>query len=481
MKAWMLIVLSLFTFISVNGAEQTGREISYGSGDEDYGGKVVVIKVGEDSLVNSYSFKYWRKILKRADEQKAKAVVFDIDTPGGYAIQTADLITRVMPDLSIPSIAYVNMNATSAGSMVAFGCDKIYMHPRGTIGSTGIVAGGGQEIDDVMRAKIESLFKSYVKIVAKEKGRNPDVMNAMMFKDKEYSFADGKIIVAKGDLLNLTADEASLIVDGKPLLADGICEDLLAVLEREGLSEASVVLAEPTGLDAFASWVGIMSPLLISVGMIAVFLELKTPGVGIFGLVAAVAFSLFFVGNNLDGNVSGFGLAALFVIGLLLVILEFFVIPGTFVAGTIGVLMMLASLTIAMVDTDVLDSFKNSDIGIVGVTLLLGWPLVYLSIGTFGAGLLAMLVMRFLPSMPMYGSLSVSARLEPGMGVEEESTIASRVGKTGVAVTELRPAGKVDIEGELVDVISERGFVAKGDLVRVISADGMRILVELER
>ncbi|MFC4992878.1 NfeD family protein [Rubritalea tangerina] len=447
------------------------------AGADSYTDKVVVIKVGEKSLMNKHSFKYWRKVMRRAQDQKAKAVVFDIDTPGGYAIETADLITRVMPDLTIPSIAFVNPEATSAGSMIAFGCDKIYMHPRGTIGSTGIVAGGGGEIDPVMRSKIESLFSSYIKIVAKEKGRNADVMKAMMFRDQEYEFADGKVKVAKGELLNLIADEAVLLVDGKPLLADGICKDLEEVLKAEGLEGTEVVVAEPKGLEAFAHWVGLVSPLLISIGVLALFMEFKTPGIGIFGVVALVAFALFFVGNNIDGNVSGSWLFVLFIAGLILVILEFWVIPGTFVAGAVGVVMMGAALILAMVDVDMLDSFKDTKDGLIGFTALLGWPLIYMTMGLFIAVLGSFVAMRFMPVMPMYGSLAVEAELASGTG--EENHNDELVGKEGMTVTELRPSGRVRIDGEIHEVVSQAGFVEVDAKVRVVSADGMRILVDL--
>ena len=335
------LILAQFLFATDEVPAESTQPVVSG---DSYAGKVVVLKVGEKSLMNKHSFKYWRKVMRRAQDEEARAIIFDIDTPGGYAKETADLITRVMPELTIPSIAFVNPEATSAGSMIAFGCDKIYMHPRGSIGSTGIVSGGGGEIDPVMRAKIESLFSSYVKIVAKEKGRNADVMKAMMFRDQEYEFADGKVKVGKGELLNLIADEAVLMHDGKPLLADGICKDLNAVLAAEGMEGVKVVHAEPKGLEAFASWVGIVSPILISVGLLALFMEFKTPGLGIFGLVALVAFALFFVGNNLDGNFSGTGLFVLFIAGLVLVILEFWVIPGTFIAGAVGVVMMGVAL-----------------------------------------------------------------------------------------------------------------------------------------
>lgn len=478
MKCCFQILIALIWVQFLSAADATPDEpVRSAVSGEVFTDKVVVLKVGKDSLMNKHSFKYWRKVMRRAQDEKARAIIFDIDTPGGYAGETADLITRVMPDLTIPSIAFVNPQATSAGSMIAFGCDKIYMHPRGTIGSTGIVSGGGGEIDPVMRSKIESLFSSYVKIVAKEKGRNPDVMKAMMFREQEYEFADGKVKVAKGELLNLIADEAVLMVDGKPLLADGICEDIDAVLAAEGMEGVAVVLAEPKGFDAFASWVGIVSPMLISVGLLALFMEFKTPGLGIFGLVALVAFALFFVGNNMDGNVSGSWLFVLFIAGVILVVLEFWVIPGTFIAGAVGVVMMGVALVLAMVDVDMLDSFKDTQHGLISFSALVGYPIIYMTVGLSVAVLGSILTMRFMPSLPMYSALSIGETLPSGTGVENHN--AELVGQQGITMTELRPAGRIKIGDSVYEVVSQHGFVDADTAVRVVSADGMRILVDL--
>lgn len=444
---------------------------------ESFEGKVVVLKVGDDSLSNPYAFKYWKKVLKRASEEQAKAVVFDLDTPGGLAFDTADLIMEALPEVTVPTIAYVNRNAISAGSMVAFGCDRIYMHPRGVIGSTGLVSGTGQEIDPVMRAKLESVFASYVKIVAKDKGRNPDVMYAMMFKDKEYSFADGKVVVPKDDLLNLTADEAILLENGKPLLADGIMEDLTAVLEKEGLKNSVIIEAEPTGFEAFAYWVAQYSALLIAIGLMGAFLEMKTPGFGIFGGVAIAAFTVFFIGNHVADNLAGYELAALFVVGLILVILEFLVIPGTFFAGAVGVVMMLSALVIAMVDRDSFEGF-DSDRGLVTLTSLIGWPIIFLAIGLAGSALLVGVFMRFLPSVPLYNRLAVNAKLKSGTGIQPIEGGDTLVGAEGIVEADLRPGGKARFDGKLLEVVSNAGFVVTGAKVRVTSVDGMRILVE---
>ncbi|WP_018970388.1 NfeD family protein [Rubritalea marina] len=474
MKKWMRVLLVLAAMLS---GLHAGTEEPLAKESEDFTNKVIWLKVGEKSLMNKHSFKYWRNVLKQAEAQGATAVIFDIDTPGGYAAETADLITRVMPELTIRSIAFVNPEATSAGSMIAFGCDKIYMHPRGTIGSTGIVNGTGAEIEPVMRAKIESLFQSYVKIVAKERGRNPDVMKAMMFRDQEFSFADGKVTVSDKELLNLIADEAIMVHDGKPLLADGICEDIDAVLVAEGLDKTTLVSAEPRGFQAFAQWVGLVSPILISVGALALFMEFKTPGFGVFGVIAMLAFGLFFVGNNMDGNLATGWLFVLFMAGVVLLILEFFVIPGTFIAGAVGVLMILASLMLAMVDMDVYESFKDKEGGVFGLKAVFGFPLIYVSVGLTCSLVLSAILMRFVPSVPMYDRLTSRANLEAGTGVEHP--FSELVGKVAITKTPLAPSGKVSIEHGQYDAVARSGYVEAGVEVEVVEADGMRIVVDV--
>lgn len=467
----LILLMSVFTSLFVSAGEAVVNK------SDNFTNKVVWLKVGEKSLMNKHSFKYWRKVLRQAESQGAQAVIFDIDTPGGYAAETADLITRVMPELSIRSIAYVNPEATSAGSMIAFGCDKIYMHPRGTIGSTGIVNGTGAEIEPVMRAKIESLFSSYVKIVAKERGRNPDVMKAMMFRDQEFSFADGEIKVNDKELLNLIADEAMMLHEGKPLLADGICEDLDAVLVAEGLQRADLVSAEPMGMEAFAQWVGLVSPMLIGVGALALFMEFKTPGFGIFGVVAMLAFGLFFVGNNVDGNLSAGWLFALFIGGVVLLVLEFFVIPGTFVAGAVGLLMILASLMLAMVDVDMFESFKDRESGIMSATAVFGYPLIYVSVGLTCSLFASALAMRFVPNIPIYNKLTANANLEAGTGVEHP--LSELIGQRAVSVTPLAPSGKIKIGKQQYDAIARTGYIETGADLEVVEADGMRVVVDV--
>ena len=265
------------------------------SDEESFAGKVVIIKVGENDLVNKQAFNFWRRVLKRVNEEKARAVVFELNTPGGLAMDTADLIMVQMQKLEVPSYAFVNQKALSAGALIASGTDAIYMHPVSAIGAAALVSGGGGEIPETMRAKIESAFNAFVRAVAKSKGRNPDVIRAMMITKEYYDF--GEIQVEQGELLTLTADEACMEFEGKPLLAKGIVKSVEELLEKEGLGDVPVIVAEASGMEKFAYWVASFSGILILVGIGGAYLEMKTPGFGLGGGIALLAFGLFFFGN----------------------------------------------------------------------------------------------------------------------------------------------------------------------------------------
>ena len=197
-------------------------------------------------------------MIKRVNDDNARAVVFDIDTPGGLAFDTAELIMVDMQKIKVPSYAFVNQKALSAGALVAAGTDSIYMHPVSTIGAAAIVSGGGAEIPKIMRAKIESAFNAFVRAVSKSKGRNPDVIRAMMITDEYYDF--GEIQVEEGELLSLTADEAVMDFEGKPLLAKGIVGSIEELSGTRGAwRNVEVIAAEPSGMERLAYWAAALS------------------------------------------------------------------------------------------------------------------------------------------------------------------------------------------------------------------------------
>jgi len=171
-RSWLSLLLGVFIVSALTASSTQANTRVFGKSDEEsFEGKVVIVQVGDKDLVNKHAFKFWRRVIERVNEEKAKAIIFDINTPGGLAFDTAELIMVQMQKLEVPSYAFVNQKALSAGALVASGTDCIYMHPVSAIGAAALVSGNGAEIDEVMRSKIESAFDAFVRTVADQRIR----------------------------------------------------------------------------------------------------------------------------------------------------------------------------------------------------------------------------------------------------------------------------------------------------------------------
>ncbi len=472
MRALFLLLFSYVVAFAQDEAPE--RNLLGRSSESSLEGKVVVIPIGQDDLINKQSFRFWQRTLDRAEEEGARAVVLRIDTPGGLAFDTRDLIMDDFAKLEIPLIAWVEREALSAGALIAFAADAIYMAPGTTVGSAALVNSMG-EIDKVMRAKLESAFEATMRSIAEQKGRNFEVLRAMMIIDEDDTRTFGDVTVPKGALLNLTASEAVQEFDGKPLFADGLAGSLEEVLEKESLQGVPTVTPEPTGFERIAWHLAAWSPLLIAIGLGAAYFEMKAPGFGIGGAVALLAFGLFFFGNNVAGNLAGYELMAVFVLGIVLIILEFFVLPGG-IAGIVGGLLVLGSLWFAMADRVDFDRASEGDGVIYALDELLVKPGLYLSLGLLGSLAFVLLLGRFLPDIPMLRSL-VALKSLPAGAAPDAAAESGLAGMTGEALTDLRPSGTVMVAGRKRDAVSRHGLIPAGSAVRVLE-DGMTLKVE---
>ncbi len=460
------LLLSLFTLTPLKAAEESFKD------------KVVLIKVGEDALTSTQSFGFMNRILKRAQDEQARAVVFEMNTPGGLAWETSEMMMKTLQPLKIPTYAFVNTKAMSAGALISAACNKIYMAPISSIGAAGIINSTGEEMDPVVRKKAESAFWAFTRSVITEKGYRPEVIQAMMIpSDEERSF--GEVKLEKGGLLTLTGKEAvAVLPDGKPLLAHGTATTVADLLAKENIT-APVVNANPSGFEQIALWIAWASPLLILLGIGGIYFEFKTPGFGIGGVVAIIAFGLFFFGNNIAGNLAGYETVGLLVLGLVLLCVEFFVIPGTFVAGLAGAACVIMALFGGMISAwdweHILrdDNWKNVDI----LYAVLIPPLFNLTLGLVGGCLLIALMMKYLPDSVLMRRVSNDS-ISGGASGEAVKLGKVNIGSTGVAQTELRPNGKALINGELKEVFSRQGVLPKGTPVRVIDVRPFDFVVE---
>ena len=478
MKPAIHFLAALFLLLLPAFAEEEDapeRKIIGKSEEAAYTDKVVVLSIGQKDLINKEAFRFFQRTLERVETEKARALVLKINTPGGLAFDTRDLIFDQLGKLKVPTIAWVEREALSAGAIISFATDKIYMAPGTIIGAAGLVSGTGQEIDPVMRAKLESVFDASLRGIVKKKGHRIEVLRAMMFLDEDEERTFGTVTVPKDELLSLTAEEAAEEIDGKPLLAAGIADSIEKVLEAEGMADAEVVRAKPTGFEAIAWWIAALSPLLIAVGIGAAWIELKAPGFGVFGFISLGAFAIFFFGNSVAGNLAGYELMAIFVIGVILIILELFVLPSG-IAGIIGALMVLGSLWFAMADKIEFEKARESGEMISSLDDVLLRPAMMLGLGLAG-GMLALFVFaRYLPNIPLLRSLIAKKELAAGTPAEEGLS-QSLIGATGKAVTDLRPSGTILVGGIQHDAISRHGLIPKGESVRVLE-DGMTYVVE---
>jgi membrane-bound serine protease (ClpP class) len=415
-----------------------------------------------------------RRAVREAGEKSAAALVLDMDTNGGRVDVTEDII-RLLEETSMKTYTFVNPKAYSAGAFIACATDQIFMAPGSVIGAaTPVMMIPGQGVADLPKSyeeKINSAMRALIRATAQQKGHNPDVFEAMVDPDKELVY-DGKTINPKGKLLTLTSDEAaqSYGEPSKPLLSAGTVKSLDELLVKTQLADATVVRVEPYGFEVAARWITTLSPLLIMIGFLAIYIEMKTPGIGIPALVALICFVIYFLGYFVAG-LAGWEEAVLFAVGVVLLAVEVFIIPGFGVTGMLGIAAILVALVLSMVS-------RMPSSPVLPTWPQLQLPLLKVLGGFVGAGIGALVLARFLPKTSLFRRLELTAATSAAEGYTSSTGSArTLLGATGVAETTLRPAGKGRFGDRLVDVVTEGDLIDKGQPIKIVLVEGSRVVV----
>ena len=434
------------------------------------GDSVVVELSGE---ISPPLYLFLRRAIKAAEAAGAGAIVIEMNTYGGRLDAAGD-ISGALNRTTIPTYTFINTNAGSAGSLIALATAHIYMSPVSAIGAAAPVLAGGAELTGTEKDKTLSYWSALVRSSSTRNGHNPDIGEAFMDKEKEVKIGE-RVVHAKGTLLTLNAQEASEVINGKPLLADGIVNSVEDLAKKAGLKGA-LVAVEPSGFERLAFWITALAPLLLLLGIICAYLEFKMPGASMPGIIAAICFALFFAGHYLAG-LAGWEVAALFVLGVVFVLVEIlFFAHSTIVFGVIGVFLMLGSLLWAMIDRYPGETFFPSGD-------MLAIPLRNLFVTLVAATLVIMVLARYLPKTNLYRRFALMTTNPPGpslAGIPREFATALDLspGMQGTAQTTLRPSGKARFADHIVDVITEGEFVAAETPITVIQKDGMRVVVK---
>lgn len=416
-----------------------------------------------------------RRGLKTAIEQGADTLIIDMNTPGGRLDTTFEIL-EALDKFPGKVITYINTDAISAGALISAGTDEIWFAPSAVIGAAAPVSGGGEDIDETMKQKVVSYLRGKVRAMSGGDENRAKAISAMIDENFELKFGE-EIIKPKGELLVLTADEAlkSYGDPPKPLLAKGISPSLRDLTDTLfGAGNYTAIKLEVTWSEKLAQYITAIAPLLLSVGLLLIFIEFKTPGFGMFGIGGGILIAIFFFGH-FSAGLSGHEAAIFFFIGFILVIIDLFFLPGFFILAIPGGILMLGSLIWGMSDI-------WPDQPIPWESNFLFQPLLNLTIGIVGAITLFALLLRFMPKGGLWGAMV----LESAIG--GESTLSSEarsepslIGATGHAVTALFPSGEIEINGTRYDARINLSTVPPGTPVRVISVGEFELKVEEDK
>lgn len=417
-----------------------------------------------------------RRGVKEAMEQHADVLILDMKTPGGTLSATLDIID-VLAKFPGKTVTYINNEAISAGAFISYGTHEIYMSERAIIGASAPVDGGpmsitsGGEIPETMKLKVVSMIRAEMRACAERYGHNPDVIEAMIDPNQGLTIGDN-ILCPKGELLSLTSEEASRMYGDPPtpLLSQGTFASIEDLYTHLGVDKNRVTKVEKIGVESLASWISSWSSLLLIIGGACLFIEYKTPGFGIFGIIGISAFVIYFIGNNIAG-LGGLEWLLLFLLGIILLVIELLFMPGTIVFGAAGLLSIFIALIMAMVDLYPGGSLIPS----LGQ---LRHPLINFGIAAGGILVLTYILAKYLPKSLLYTKM-VSSTASGEKTDQEIKTIQNTlIGKEGVTVSVLRPGGKARFDGKTVDVIAQNGMIEKGVHVRIIACSGTDAIVE---
>lgn len=442
MKALLLTLLSYIGLFSVLLAQEKP--------------KVMVMEI--KSEIDPPMLRYVRLSLEHAEKIKADYVIVDMDTYGGVLTDAKEIVDLIM-DFKKPIWVYINSDAASAGALISIACDSIYMSPGASIGAATVVEGtGGQAAPD----KYQSYMRSIMRSTAEENGRDPRIAEGMV---------DEKVVIDSikqaGKVITFTTSEA---------LKYGYCEakveSIEEILKRNKIMNYDIEYFKLGAAEKIIAFFlnPFISGLLILVIIGGIYFELQTPGIGFPLFAAIIALVLYLVPYYLNGLAEYWEILALFV-GLTLLVLELFVIPGFGVAGVMGIVMTVGSLVLIMLNNDFFN-FDFVPLGDIVVAMFATFG------GLSGGALLLFFGSARLTQTKAFRRMVLTETQDKEKGYTSNFNEELMVGKSGTAFTVLRPSGKVLIAGKLYDAFSRGEYIEKEAEIEVIDVESSTLRVK---
>ena len=450
---------------------------------EDRPLKVMVVPIKEP--IGKPSLFLLRRAVKSALETNVDALVLDMDTPGGGVLEALDMM-EILNEFPGYTVTYVNDEAISAGAIISSVTDFIYFSPLGIMGSAAAIQATGEEIPETMQAKLYSYLDARIESYSIEKQLRIKVLRAMIDKELEL-VVDDYLISPKGKLLTLTAPKALAPFgeNQEPLIAAGIAESIDEIFTHGfGVEDAEIGEFQKTWSEDIAAFLVTATPILFGLGFVMIVVEIKTPSFGLLGILGILFILTAFFGQNVAG-LAGFEAVVLLFIGIVLLAVEVFVIPGTLVSGILGVFCIIGAMLWSFADVwpvvpapgeDPVDWKINTD--------SLAEGMQDIGLGLAIAVVVMFAIWRLLPKSPFYKSMvhqdqtaDPSAVVSGGGRYVKEKGLPD-LGTEGVVVTDLRPLGLVEVDGNRFEATTNVGDLAKGHKIVVVGYRSYALLVE---
>ena len=474
----------------------------------DSGVKTAAVITCHD-MIDDGLFQSIKRRSAAAIDAGADYLILDVQTYGGWVKSADDIGKHLILDLAdkVHTVAYVSTEAISAGSMISVSCRDIVMKKNTTIGCSAPITGGGEEMGEAEREKSESFVRATFSRAASANGYPEALLKAMVSRDlevwqvknqktgqmeyfeKEFlpsdpnSYAAGQktLVVKKGELLTLTAEKAKEYGIARAVVND-LDEALAFLAKRDGVTISPNVLRfETMWSEEMVRWLrspAVMGVLVLGI-LLGVYVEFNTPGLGLPALLAATCLTILVCSRFLIGMANWIEIAVL-CIGFILIMLEIFVIPGFGVAGFAGIICIFAGLLGMLVKNQPgeIPWPKGTEAWILFTDGLFG-----MAVGFLAFVVIAVFLAKYIDQIPVLKTFVLKASLaKPQITVsktcEPQTPAASlTAGQTGRVVSALRPAGKVEFDGCVVDVVADGAFIEKDKTVRIIESHGNRVVV----
>jgi len=460
---------------------------------------------------------YVEREMRRGAAEHMDLVLVDINTPGGRGDAMMRICNALIQQRSardaakVPTVAFIDSDAYSAGAFISMACNRIYIAPNGKIGAaTGYVPGPDGipvKLPEAVEEKFSSAMRGEVRALAKVNGYSASIAEAMVDRDqgvteveidgkREYltdkEFANRRrelgldelsprdlakrvkelrVVCQKGELLTLDYEQAKSVG-----LATDILDSREAVFAALGLKKPAILMASHNWSEQVFGYLtsDAVKGILLLLGLMGLYMEFKATGLVLPGILGAICLALFFFSQYFMGLADYTG-ALLFVVGAVLVLFEIFVVPGFGIPGVVGILLMIAGVFLGMQHWVLPPDIHNPiDMDIFKTNLMVVCAVLFAMVA------FAVLLAKVLPSTPFLSRIILTSRgpagelRASGTAEEVERTLE---GVTGKATSRLRPAGRAEINGKVLDVVTDGQFIEEGTSIRVARVEGNRVIV----